>query len=70
MPTIPKASLPLGEVIERLRSDPRYAENIVTWRTLPPKDAEFTGYPDWGEFTPDDRGEADLAWIAYIVAEK
>jgi len=23
-----------------------------------------------GEFTPDERGEADLAWIAYIVAEK
>jgi SAM-dependent methyltransferase len=23
-----------------------------------------------GEFTPDDKGEADLAWIAYIVAEK
>ena len=23
-----------------------------------------------GEFTPDDRGEADLAWIAYIVVEK
>ena len=23
-----------------------------------------------GEFTPEDRGEADLAWIAYIVAEK
>ena len=23
-----------------------------------------------GVFTPDDRGEADLAWIAYIVAEK
>ena len=23
-----------------------------------------------GEFTPDNRGEADLAWIAYIVAEK
>ena len=23
-----------------------------------------------GEFTPDARGEADLAWIAYIVAEK
>lgn len=23
-----------------------------------------------GEFTPDDCGEADLAWIAYIVAEK
>lgn len=23
-----------------------------------------------GEFTPNDKGEADLAWIAYIVAEK
>jgi len=23
-----------------------------------------------GEFTPDARGEADLAWVAYIVAEK
>ena len=23
-----------------------------------------------GEFAPDDKGEADLAWIAYIVAEK
>ncbi len=23
-----------------------------------------------GEFTPDNEGEADLAWIAYIVAEK
>ncbi len=23
-----------------------------------------------GEFTPDEQGEADLAWIAYIVAEK
>jgi len=23
-----------------------------------------------GEFTPDDKGEADLAWIAYIVSEK
>ena len=23
-----------------------------------------------GEFTPDEEGEADLAWIAYIVAEK
>jgi SAM-dependent methyltransferase len=23
-----------------------------------------------GEFAPDERGEADLAWIAYIVAEK
>ena len=23
-----------------------------------------------GEFTPEDKGQADLAWIAYIVAEK
>ena len=23
-----------------------------------------------GEFSPEARGEADLAWIAYIVAEK
>lgn len=23
-----------------------------------------------GEFTPDEKGEADLAWVAYIVAEK
>ena len=23
-----------------------------------------------GEFSPDERGEADLAWVAYIVAEK
>lgn len=23
-----------------------------------------------GEFTPDEKGEADLAWIAYIIAEK
>jgi len=23
-----------------------------------------------GEFTPEDKGEADLAWIAYVVAEK
>jgi len=47
VPTIPKASLPLPEVIERLRSDPRYAENIVTWRTLPPRPPTFVPYPDW-----------------------
>ncbi|MHC4848186.1 MAG: DEAD/DEAH box helicase, partial [Planctomycetota bacterium] len=34
-------------MIETLRSDPRYADNIVTWRTIPPKDAEFADYPDW-----------------------
>jgi len=45
--TIPRASLPLAEVLERLRSDPRYAENIVTWRTLPAAPARFADYPDW-----------------------
>jgi DEAD/DEAH box helicase domain-containing protein len=44
---IPKASLPLAEVIERLRSDPRYAGNIVVWRTLEAKAAELADYPDW-----------------------
>ena len=47
MTTIPKATLPLESVIERLRSDPQYAENVVEWRTLPPKDATFADYPDW-----------------------
>ena len=23
-----------------------------------------------GEFSPEEKGEADLAWIAYVVAEK
>ena len=47
VPTIPKASIPLHEVIERLRCEPRYAENIVSWRTLPPREAEYADYPDW-----------------------
>ncbi|MCK6458364.1 MAG: DEAD/DEAH box helicase [Planctomycetes bacterium] len=47
MTTIPKASLPLAEVIERLRSDPRYAENVVKWRTLEARPAAFADYPDW-----------------------
>jgi len=45
--TIPKASLPLAEVIERLRSDPRYAGNVVKWRTLearPPTFALFNKF--------------------------
>jgi DEAD/DEAH box helicase domain-containing protein len=37
----------LAEVIERLRSDPRYAENIVSWRTLPPRSPTFRPYPEW-----------------------
>ena len=47
MTTIPKAALPLAEVIERLRSDPRYAENVVRWRTLEARPPAFADYPDW-----------------------
>ena len=47
MPSIPKATLPLGSVIERLRSDPQYAESIVKWRTMEPRPASFVDYPDW-----------------------
>ncbi|MHC4732657.1 MAG: DEAD/DEAH box helicase, partial [Planctomycetota bacterium] len=47
MTSIPKASLPLAEVIERLRSDPRYAGNVVRWRVLEPQPATWVGYPDW-----------------------
>ncbi|MCZ6573246.1 MAG: DEAD/DEAH box helicase [Planctomycetota bacterium] len=49
MTGIPRATLPLAEVIERLRSDPRYASNIVEWRTLAPKPAVFCDYPEWVE---------------------
>jgi len=45
--TIPKAALPLDAVIERLRSDPKYAENVVRWHTFQPKAARFVEYPDW-----------------------
>ncbi len=47
MTSIPKATLPLEEVLDRLRSDPRYAENVVTWKTLEPKAARFADYPEW-----------------------
>jgi len=45
--TIPKATLRLDEVIERLRSEPRFAENVVSWRTIDPKPATFSDYPGW-----------------------
>jgi DEAD/DEAH box helicase domain-containing protein len=44
---IPKASLPLEEVIERLRKDPRYAGNVVQWRTLAGRPAAWADYPAW-----------------------
>lgn len=47
MTTIPRAALPLAEVIDRLRRDPRYAENIVEWVTQEPLPARFVDYPDW-----------------------
>ncbi|MEE8106539.1 MAG: DEAD/DEAH box helicase [Planctomycetota bacterium] len=47
MTTIPRAALRLDEVIERLRSDRKYAENVVSWNTQPPKDPKFAPYPDW-----------------------
>jgi DEAD/DEAH box helicase domain-containing protein len=45
--SIPRASLPLADVIERLRSDPRYARNVVTWRVQEPHPAVWADYPDW-----------------------
>ncbi|MHC4223236.1 MAG: DEAD/DEAH box helicase [Planctomycetota bacterium] len=47
MTAIPRAALKLDEVIERLRSDPRYAENVVEWRTIGAKPASFADYPEW-----------------------
>jgi DEAD/DEAH box helicase domain-containing protein len=45
--TIPKAALPLAEVIERLRSDRRYAGNVVAWRTLEARPPAWADYPSW-----------------------
>ncbi|MFQ5843516.1 MAG: DEAD/DEAH box helicase [Planctomycetota bacterium] len=47
MTSIPRAALPLGEVIERLRSEPRYAENVVAWRTLEARPPACADYPEW-----------------------
>jgi len=44
---IPKATLPLEEVLERLRTDPRYASNVVAWRTQEPRPAAFAEWPEW-----------------------
>ena len=45
--TIPRASLNLAEVIERLRIDERYAPNVVAWRTLEAHGPQCAPYPDW-----------------------
>jgi hypothetical protein len=41
-----------------------FAKATVYWEG---EDEEGEGN---GVFTPDDRGVADLAWIAYVVGEK
>jgi len=45
--SIPRATLPLAEVLERLRSDPRYAENLVTWHVQEARPAEWADWPAW-----------------------
>jgi len=47
MTSIPRASVPLPEVIERFRSDPRYASNVVAWRVLDARPARWADYPEW-----------------------
>ena len=47
-------------------ADPRGRETV---RELQIDTLEKEGEGN-GVFTPNDKGEADLAWIAYIVAEK
>jgi DEAD/DEAH box helicase domain-containing protein len=47
VPSIPRAALPLAEAIERLRSDPRYAGNVVSWHVQEARPAEWAPWPDW-----------------------
>ena len=50
--------------IREMLLDAGFARATVYWEGTD-EDGEGNG-----EFTPDEKGEADLAWIAYIVAEK
>lgn len=50
--------------IRELLAEAGFARSTVYWEG---SDEDGDGN---GEFTPDEKGEADLAWIAYIVAEK
>ncbi len=50
--------------IRELLAEAGFARSTVYW-----EGSDEDGDGD-GEFTPDEKGEADLAWIAYIVAEK
>jgi SAM-dependent methyltransferase len=51
--------------IRELLAEAGFRRSTVYWEGT----EEDTGEGD-GEFTPNDLGEADLAWIAYIVAER
>lgn len=50
--------------IRELLAEAGFAKSTLYWEG---EDEDGEGN---GEFSPDDKGEADLAWIAYIVAEK
>jgi hypothetical protein len=50
--------------IREVLAEAGFAKSTLYWEGA---DEEGDGN---GEFTPDEKGEADLAWIAYIVAEK
>lgn len=50
--------------IQELLKDAGFTKVTIYW-----EGADDDGEGN-GEFTPDEKGEADLAWIAYVVAEK
>jgi len=35
------------QILDRLREDPVWANNIVTWRTLPAREGRFADMPEW-----------------------
>ena len=53
--------------IRELLAEAGFKKSTVYWEGDDEDDEDGEGN---GEFTPDEKGEADLAWIAYIVAEK
>jgi len=53
--------------IRELLAEAGFRKSTVYWEGDDEDDEDGEGN---GEFTPDEKGEADLAWIAYIVAEK
>ena len=53
--------------IREVLAEAGFKKSTVYWEGDDEDDEDGEGN---GEFTPDEKGEADLAWIAYIVAEK